>query len=89
MALGARRGAVLGLVVGYHMRRVGMGIAIGLVIAAAATRAIANLIYGVSPLDGWTYAFTAGLLAAVCLGAAYIPARRAVHINPVDAIRTE
>ena len=89
MALGARRGAVLGLVVGYHMRRVCIGIAIGLVIAAATTRAIANLIYGVSPLDGWTYACTAGLLAAVGLGAAYVPARRAVQVSPVEAIRAE
>ena len=61
----------------------------GLAIAAGATRAIANLIYGVNALDGWTYALTAALLAGVGLCAAYVPARRALRINPVDAIRSE
>jgi ABC-type antimicrobial peptide transport system permease subunit len=89
MALGARPSAVVALIVNYQMRRVGVGIALGGAIAAVATRAVVNLIYGVSPLDSWTYTLTAALLTAVGLLAAYVPARRAVHISPVEAIRTE
>jgi putative ABC transport system permease protein len=62
---------------------------VGLVIAFIAARLIASLLYQVSSADPLTYLFVAALLAAVALLACYIPARRAMKVDPMTALRAE
>jgi putative ABC transport system permease protein len=88
-ALGAERRSVLGLVVGHGARLAGVGIVIGLAAAAAVTRLIAGFLYGVRPIDPFTFTFVTLLLIAVALLACYIPARRAARIDPMIALRHE
>src|SRR5262249_51473988 len=77
MALGARRGRVLGLVLSQGMTIVALGLAAGLLAAFFATRLTQKLLYGVSPTDPLAFGVTALLLAAVALAATFLPARRA------------
>jgi ABC-type lipoprotein release transport system permease subunit len=65
------------------------GLAAGALIAAAATRALSSLLYGVESTDPPTFAAIALLVAAVTLAASWLPARRAVRVDPVDALRAE
>ena len=89
MALGARPGDVLGLVV----RRGGVlaagGVAIGIGGALAATRVLATLLYQVKPDDAGTYVTIASGLLVVALAASYVPARRAAAVDPSSALRAE
>jgi putative ABC transport system permease protein len=89
MALGARRGDVLGGVLRQGGTLVAAGIALGLIGAAAATRLIASLLFGVSALDVRIYGATAALLALVALAACAIPAVRAARVDPLIALREE
>src|SRR5208282_3431404 len=77
MALGARRGHVLGLVVGHACRLTMAGVAIGAGLSLWLTRYLATLLYSVNTRDAWTFCSVAFLLIAVALVASYIPARRA------------
>ena len=89
LALGARREDVLGMVVREGMRLTTVGVGIGLLLAAAATRLIVGFLFGVSPLDGLTYvAMTAGFVA-VALLASWLPARRAAATDPMVVLRGE
>jgi ABC-type antimicrobial peptide transport system permease subunit len=88
MALGASRGAVMGMVLGQGARLAGGGLALGLLGALALTRLIAGWLYGVSPVDAATLAMVAGLLFGVSLLACAIPAWRAARIDPVAALRS-
>jgi putative ABC transport system permease protein len=88
MALGASAASVLRLVLGQALRLVGMGLAIGLVAAGLLTRLLERLLYEVEPLDPWTFAVTAIVLLLVAIIASYLPARRGMHIEPVEALRT-
>jgi predicted permease len=89
IALGARARDVLALVLGQGARLVGAGIVLGAAGAAAASRLLASMLYGVSPLDPLVYAATALALSAVALLAVLVPARRATAVDPVVALRSE
>jgi macrolide transport system ATP-binding/permease protein len=89
MALGAGRGNVLRLILGQGLRLAGIGLAIGLVIAAAVTRLMTSLLFGVSPTDIPTILLVSSLLALVTVGASLLPAYRATRIDPILAIRYE
>jgi ABC-type antimicrobial peptide transport system permease subunit len=89
IALGARRGNILGMVVRQGMELVVAGIGVGLVGAAALTRVMASLLFGVSATDALTFGAVALLLAAVAFAAAVIPARRATTVDPIVALREE
>ncbi len=87
MALGAQRRDVVGLVLGHGMRITLLGVAIGLAAALGLTRLMANQLYGVSANDPLTFAGVATLLTVVALAACYIPARRAMRVDPIVALR--
>ena len=89
MALGAARADVQRMVVGQALRMVLWGGLIGLVTAFLVTRAMGSLLQGVSPADPPTYATVAVLLALSGLVAAWLPARRATHGDPMLALRAE
>lgn len=89
LALGAKTGDVLRLVVGPGMLLAGIGIAIGLIGSLAVTRLLASLLYGVTATDPLTMIAVAALLALVALAACLIPARRAARIDPLMALRHE
>jgi ABC-type antimicrobial peptide transport system permease subunit len=86
IALGASPGGVLRLVVGEGLWIAGLGIGVGLVAAAIAVRALPLGLYGVTPLDVRTYVAVMVLLTATAALAAFIPARRAVRIDPARAL---
>ena len=89
MALGAQTSAVLKLAVGYGVKLVAAGIAIGLIAAFALTRVMSTLLFGVTATDPTTFALISLLLVAVAAIASYIPARRATRVNPIIALRYE
>jgi putative ABC transport system permease protein len=89
MALGARARDVLGLVVAGGLRIVATGIVIGLAGAAALTRLLATLLFGVKPLDPATFLAAPAVLALVALAACAAPALRAARVDPAIALRQE
>ena len=89
MALGAERGDVLRLVLGHGARMALVGVAIGVGAALGLTRLMANQLFGVSAYDPLTFAAVALLLIVVAVAACYIPARRAMSVNPMIALRHE
>ena len=88
MALGASAASVFRLMIGQALRLVFLGVAVGLLAAGALTRLLEGLLYGVEPLDPWTFGITALMLLIVATVAAYVPARRGMRMAPVDALRT-
>jgi predicted permease len=87
MALGAREGEVLRMVMRQGLLTALIGIAIGVAAALALTRLMAGLLYGVSATDPLTFAAVAAGLAAVAAAACYLPARRAARVDPMIALR--
>ncbi len=89
MAMGARRGSVLALVVRQGMTLVLIGIVLGTAGALALSRVIAGQLFGVSATDPATFGAVVLLIIAVALVACYLPARRAAIVNPTEALRYE
>ncbi len=89
MALGADRVRVLRGVLGQGARLAALGVGVGLAGAILATPLLDSLLVNVSPSDPLTFGTTAGILLLVALAAAWIPARRAAGLNPVEALRSE
>ncbi|HYL62875.1 MAG TPA: ABC transporter permease [Candidatus Methylomirabilis sp.] len=89
VTLGARPGNIVGLVVRQGMALTGIGIVVGLAGAAALTRVMASLLFGVSTTDAITFGAVPALLAAVAFAATAIPAWRATRVDPMVALREE
>ncbi|MGH9394719.1 MAG: FtsX-like permease family protein, partial [Terriglobales bacterium] len=88
-AIGASPGDLLRLVLGQGCALAGMGIAIGVALALAASSAVRGLVFGVAPTDPTTLAAVALVLGAVAVAACWIPARRAMQADPMAALREE
>ena len=89
MALGAERGDVLRLVLRESMMLVGVGVLLGLAGASAASRPIASLLFGLTPVDPLTIAAAVVVMLVLSSLAAYLPARRASRVDPMVALRYE
>ena len=83
------RGRGLGMVLGSALRIALLGTAIGAGVGFATTRVMRNMLFGVSAVDPMTFAAVAVLLVAVTILASYVPARRAMKIDPMDALHCE
>ncbi len=89
IALGAQQNGLTAMVVRHGLLLAGIGVALGLIAAAAVTRIMSTMLFEIHPVDPVTYAAVSiGLLAAAA-AASYIPAHRASAVNPVDALRAE
>ena len=89
MALGAAPRDIFKLVVGQGLAQTVIGLLLGLALSFAVTRAMSQMLYGVTPTDPVTFAAISLLLAAVALLACYVPARRATRVDPMVALRHE
>jgi predicted permease len=89
MALGAQRLEVMRLILGQGARMATIGVAIGSVAALGLTRLMANQLFGVTAHDPLTFTGVAGVIMLVAIAACYVPARRAMRVDPVVALRSE
>ncbi|HET9480327.1 MAG TPA: FtsX-like permease family protein, partial [Candidatus Polarisedimenticolia bacterium] len=89
MALGARGGDVLGMLMRTGLALGLAGVAAGLLLAFPLTRTMAGFLYGVSPTDPLTWSLVAAALVGIALAASYVPARRATRVDPNVALRCE
>jgi predicted lysophospholipase L1 biosynthesis ABC-type transport system permease subunit len=89
VALGAEARCVAGLVIGGGLRLTLAGVLLGVVAAIPAARSLASLLYGVSPADPTTVACVALLVGAIAVLASYVPARRALRVDPTEALRAD
>jgi ABC-type antimicrobial peptide transport system permease subunit len=89
MALGAQRGRIVRLIVRQGLEMAGAGIVVGLVGAAALTRVMTSLLFGISTTDRVTFSVVPVILASIAFLASYLPARRATRVDPVIGLRDE
>jgi len=88
-ALGAPYGGMVRMVIGRALAMTLMGVAIGVPMALAASRLVSTQLYGVSPQEPAVYVTCAGVLVLVAVVASLVPARRALRVDPVVALRTD
>jgi putative ABC transport system permease protein len=86
-ALGAKAGDVIAMLLREAMRPVAIGIGVGIVGAMAMTRLLGAMLFGVSATDVMTYVVACGVLAVAALVASIVPARRALRVDPINAVR--
>jgi predicted permease len=89
MALGASRKNVVGIILRQALVLLSLGVAIGAVLALAATRGASSLLFGLRPDDPLAFFGASALLIAVAMLASFLPARRASRVNPMEALRCE
>jgi putative ABC transport system permease protein len=89
VALGAGRRDVIRLIVGQGLRLAAVGIGLGLVGSFGVTRVIGSLLYNITPTDPLTFAGASLFIVAVALVASYVPTRRAIDVDPLEALRSE
>jgi ABC-type antimicrobial peptide transport system permease subunit len=89
MAIGARPGEIIWMVLKQGMILAMVGVAVGVLGAFALTQSLKSLLFGVTPTDPTTFGVVAAVLAAAALAACYIPARRAAKVDPLQALRAE
>jgi putative ABC transport system permease protein len=89
MAIGAQPGDVLRMVVGGGMKLAALGVVIGIAAALGLASLVASMLFGVTPFDPASYAVTAAVLLIVAAFACYVPARRAMGVDPLVALRQE
>ena len=89
MALGARASDILALTLRSGLLPVIGGLALGVGVALVATRALAGLLYGITPHHPLTFGAVASLVIAAGIGASWLPARRAARVDPARTLRAE
>jgi predicted permease len=89
MALGAQRSQVLSLILRKGLVLVSVGVTLGVIGAAAASRYLQSMLFGIEPLDPLTFVVVAVGFIAIAAAASYLPARRATRVEPVVALRCE
>jgi ABC-type antimicrobial peptide transport system permease subunit len=89
MALGASAAVIIRDVLVQGGRSALIGIAIGVVLSTGLAQLLKGLLFGVNPFDPLTYLLVAVFLAAICLVASFVPARRAVGVDPLIALRAD
>jgi putative ABC transport system permease protein len=89
MAMGATRASVFRLIFAFGLRRLAIGLVLGLAAAIAVTRVLQELLVQISPTDPLTFVVISALLCAIAMLACWIPTRRAMRIDPITALRYE
>ena len=89
MALGAHRRDIFALIMRQGVMQTALAVAIGLLLSLAAGRVLGQILYEVSPTDPFALLVSSVMLAAAALFACFLPARRATHVDPIQALRTE
>jgi putative ABC transport system permease protein len=89
VTLGAQQGQVLRLIMLQGFALAAVGVAVGIALAFIFTRFLASLLFGVQPFDPVTFVCVAFLLTFIALAACYLPARRAMRVDPMVALRYE
>jgi ABC-type antimicrobial peptide transport system permease subunit len=89
MAIGAKPAAVLSMVMRQGLTIVLIGLAVGSLLAAAAATALRGILYGITPFDAVAWAMAMAAMAAAAALANFLPARRAMRVDPITALRIE
>jgi putative ABC transport system permease protein len=89
MALGAEPGTILRMILGEGAMMAAIGLVVGAVLSTPLSRMLEGLLFGVQPLDAPTISIAAAMLVAVALIAAWVPARRAMAVEPMVALRRD